>query len=198
MPKVSTFPTLYDECKNINITNLKSWGYLKPDTVKSGTIYWSNRHGERIADISISASIIGESPHIRLNYRFEGEAIKYNVSLIKIKSNLSKGDYFYFECPITKKLCRKLYLINGYFLHREAFKGCMYECQQWSKLSRSQIAFFKKAMGDDIEFKPYFKKVYKGQPTKRFLKKQEKDSRFVDRYKSLIDDKEASKKLFGF
>lgn len=30
----------------------------------------------------------------------------------------------------TEKRCRKLYLVDGYFLHRDAFKKCMYDSKR--------------------------------------------------------------------
>jgi len=38
-----------------------------------------------------------------------------------------KGVIWHFLCPATRKRCRKLYLVDTYFLHREAFNGCFYE-----------------------------------------------------------------------
>ena len=40
MPRVSTFPILYDECKQESITDLKHWGYMEPNQPKSGIIKW--------------------------------------------------------------------------------------------------------------------------------------------------------------
>lgn len=41
MPKPHTFPTLYDEALQINISKLKQWDYLNPEQIKIGTITWS-------------------------------------------------------------------------------------------------------------------------------------------------------------
>lgn len=90
-----------------------------------------------------------------------------------MNSNLGKGRIWYFLCPETNKRCRKLYLIGGYFLHREAFKGCMYESQSKSKndilLSKRVGSYF--ALSDLYEElnRKYFKRTYNGKPTKRFL-----------------------------
>jgi len=88
--------------------------------------------------------------------------------------NLGKGLIWYFLCPQTNKRCRKLYSIGGYFLHREAFSGCMYETQTQSKkhrqLDKSLGAFFKT---DDLYsqlYQKHFKKTYAGKPTKKYLR----------------------------
>ena len=89
-------------------------------------------------------------------------------------SNLGKGIIWYFLCPETSKRCRKLYLIGGYFLHREAFKSCMYESQTQSKkyreLEKTLGAYFRT---DDLYnelYKKHFKKSYAGKPTKKYLR----------------------------
>ena len=61
------------------------------------------------------------------------EPRNYKVYLTSTPSNLNRGEIWYFICPQTKKRCRKLYSIGGYFLHREAFNGCMYKIQIESK-----------------------------------------------------------------
>ena len=75
---------------------------------------------------------------------------------------------------ITKKRCRKLYLIGGYFLHREAFNGCMYETQTQSKkyrqLDKTLGAYFKSDNLYNELYKKNFKKTYAGKPTKRYLR----------------------------
>jgi len=172
MPKFSTFPTLYNEVLQINISKLKEWGYLKPGQINSGTINWS-RNGNPAGSISIEVNTNGEQPYIELDYKYKNEPRKYKVNLVSTPSNLNKGEIWYFFCPHTNKRCRKLYSIGGYFLHREAFKGCMYESQIQSKryreLDKTFGAYFK---SDDLYsqlYKKHFKKYYAGKPTKKYL-----------------------------
>jgi hypothetical protein len=194
MPKRLTFPFVYDDAKTIDITKLKKSGYLSvPYT--NGIIYWANMHGERTASISISV-FMGEHPYIELAYTHGGKSIKYDVKLVSKSSNLGHGQYLYFECPHTKKLCRKLYSSNGMFLHREASKG-MYECQKWSKYSRSLIALCKIGMSEDVEMKPYFKPTYRGKPTKRYLRERKKYDDYSRKEPHLIDADKRIKYLIG-
>lgn len=93
--------------------------------------------------------------------------------LVSLPSYLGKGLIWYFLCPKTSKRCRKLYLIDGYFLHREAFKGCMYESQTQSKsyrrFAKTFEAYFK---ADDLYSQlnqKCFKQTYAGKPTRKFL-----------------------------
>ena len=111
---------------------------------------------------------------IELDYKYSDEPRNYKVRLVSIPSNLGKGLIWYFLCPETNKRCRKLYSIGGYFLHREAFNGCMYETQTQSKkyrqLDKSLGAFFKT---DDLYsqlYQKHFKKTYAGKPTKKYLR----------------------------
>jgi hypothetical protein len=173
MPKFPTFPTLYDEVLQISITKLKEWSYLNPEQIKSGTITWS-RNGNPIGSISIQVNTHSEQPYIELDYKYRDEPRNYKVRLVSIPSNLGKGLIWYFLCPQTKKRCRKLYSIGGYFLHREAFKGCMYETQTQSKkyrqLDKTLGAYFKSDNLYSELYKKNFKKTYAGKPTKRYLR----------------------------
>lgn len=173
MPKFPTFPTLYDECKTISITDLKRWEYLKPNQWKSGILTWS-RNGNKTGSISIAVHTYSETPVVELEYNYNDEPRKYKIDLVSIPSNLGKGEIWYFVCPHTYKLCRKLYSISGYFYHRTAFRGIMYESQIQSKkyrnLDKTLGAYFRL---DDLYqqlYKKHFKKTYAGKPTKRYLK----------------------------
>lgn len=173
MPKPHTFPTLYNEALQIHISKLKEWAYLKPEQFKSGTLTWS-RNGNKTGSISISVNTYSEQPYIELDYKYRDEPRKYKVSLVTTPSNLGKGRIWYFLCPQTNKRCRKLYSIGGYFLHREAFKGCLYETQTQSKKYRQMD----KAIGACLKvdelysqlYQKHFKSTYAGKPTKRYLR----------------------------
>ncbi len=173
MPKPHTFPTLYNEALQIHISKLKGWGYLDPEQIKSGTLNWS-RNGNPTGSISIKVNTQTEQPYIELDYLYKGEPRNYKVYLTSTPSNLNKGEIWYFICPQTKKRCRKLYSIGGYFLHREAFNGCMYETQTQSKkyrqLDKTLGAYFKRDNLYSELYKKNFKKTYAGKPTKKYLR----------------------------
>ena len=173
MPKPHTFPTLYNEALQINISKLKGWGYLNPEQIKSGTLNWSS-NGNPTGSISIQVNTQSEQPYIELDYKYRDEPRKYKVYLTSTPSNLNRGEIWYFICPQTKKHCRKLYSISGYFLHREAFKGCMYETQTQSKkyrqLDKTLGVYFKSDNLYSELYKKNFKKTYAGKPTKKYLR----------------------------
>ena len=53
MPKFPTFPTLFNEALQIDISKLKGWGYLDPKQIKSGTLNWS-RNGNPTGSFSLT------------------------------------------------------------------------------------------------------------------------------------------------
>jgi hypothetical protein len=173
MGKFPTFPTLFDSALQLKASNLNKWGYLKPNQLKTGVLTWSCR-GEKTGSISIKVNTIKEQPYIELDYTSNDEPRNYKVNIVSIPSNLGIAKVYYFECPQTKKRCRILYLIGGYFLHRDAFNGCYYESQLRSKyyrfLDNNYGAYFKSEHLYQELHKKHFKKYYAGKPTKRYLK----------------------------
>jgi hypothetical protein len=188
MGRNATNPTLFDEVLQLSISKLKEWGYLHPDHRTQAVINWG-----KAASVSIKASTKPPSPYIELSYTYQGKALKYQIQLMPMPSNLGKGFYYYFICPITGKRCRKLYLINGQFAHRTAFAG-MYNCQIKSKTGRE----FSKTFGAIINIdeiyneinSKYFTRYYKGKPTRRYkrmLKQLEKTKQTnIDKFKNLL------------
>lgn len=173
MGKLPTFPTLYNDVLKLDISRLRQKGYLKPGPIESYIWHWSQQ-GERVASITIKIDNQGKTPSIELSYKYEGETRRYKVHFEKVPSNLKRGEVWYFICPLTKKRCRKLYSINGYFLHREAFKGCMYEVQTRSRKVRQLIGAFeifsKMEILEENILKKHAKKTYAGKPTKKYQK----------------------------
>lgn len=138
MPKEYTFPVLYDEVLQINIADLKKWGYLTPNRIQAGSINWK-RHGKVSSSVGLKSNTVVDDPYVELSYSYSGQNRAYYVKFVHLPSNLGKGKIWYFLCPSTQKRCRKLYFIGGYFLHREAFSEGMYTCQTWSKNVREAI-----------------------------------------------------------
>lgn len=173
MPKPPTFPTLFDDLKTVSISFLTKHSYLKPNQRRSGTVTWS-RNGNKTGSISIQVNTQHESPYLELDYKCNEAPIKYRVQLVSTLSNIGKGVVWYFVCPHTGKRCRKLYLVDTYFYHRSAFKGCMYEKQTQSKKSRhldkTLGVYFQTDQLYEQFYKKHFKKQYAGKPTKKYLK----------------------------
>ena len=170
------FPTLFEDCKAINISDLRRCGYLQPNQFKSGVITWSR--GERkTGSISISVSTNHEASFIELSYQCNQQPIRYQVELEPIPSNLGKGVVWYFVCPKTGKRCRKLHLIDTYFYHRSAYRG-LYQKQTYSHKTRRLHQALEAVFGTEKVYEQlnsrYFKSEYNGKLTKRYLKLQGK------------------------
>ena len=173
MPKFPTYPQTFDNSLQINITKLKKWNYLQPNTEYRGVITWSKR-GETTAEISIYANTKGVRYYIELDYLYKGEPRNYKVYLTSTPTNLKKGIMYFFICPHTGKKCRKLYSIGGYFLHRTAFKNVFYSKQIESKFYRSLEknygAYFDIDNMYEKIYSKHFRTHYNGKETKQYKK----------------------------
>lgn len=172
MAKFPTSPLLYDEVLTLSITDLKRLGFLKNNHTKGGGIFW-NRNGEETASISVNVDTDTPSPFIELSYEHDGVAKRYRIPLVTIPSNLGIGRIYYFLCPVTKKRCRKLYLVNDFFLHRDTFKGMYKKQTEPKKWRRTRKVLERHFALDDIYEKIYskhFRTHYAGRPTKRYLR----------------------------
>ncbi len=68
MAKFPTFPTLYDEVIQLNISKLKEWEYLNTEQIIIGTITWS-KNGTQSSRISIQVNTQSKQPYIELVLR---------------------------------------------------------------------------------------------------------------------------------
>lgn len=190
MPKQATLPILYDEVPYLSTTILKEYGYLDKEYISNGVITTRGNIGFRRKEIrvAIGVSTISGNSFINMFYKDAGKEQCYKLSLVEKKSNLGRGSHWYFACPATGKNCRKLYFINGLFLHRDAFEGCMYSKQTLSEFGRCQRRVAEKVIfgayeADKIIYKKYFKPYYKGKPTKKYarvLKEMDKMERLTE------------------
>jgi hypothetical protein len=64
-------------------------------------------------------------------------------------------------------------MFQTYFLHREAFKGAMYEKQTYSKSTGVQFKLWERLFDSEKIYEKiyskYFKTHYSGRPTKRYV-----------------------------
>jgi len=173
MPKPSKFPILIDELKTLTISFLAKHKYFKRNQCKRGVVTWS-RHGVETASINIFVNIDENHSYIELLYNYKNKTINKRYNLTSIPSNLGKGYVLFYECPDTLKRFKKLYLINGQFYTRPSLICAMYEKQTYSngirKLGKKFEIFFGLDKAYHVMNKKYFKKYYKGKPTKKYLK----------------------------
>lgn len=175
MGRYATYPTEIENLKMISIADLKRMKLLTPDNFVTTTINWTNRNTkENNGSISVSIHTGENNGSITFDYTYrETEKINYTARLITRPSNLGKGLQWFFVCPSTGKVCRKLHLIGGYFCHRSANPNLMYAKQIESKKMRDWSKRFGFMFDDEVYEKLYskhFKTHYNGRPTKRYLK----------------------------
>lgn len=117
--------------------------------------------------------------------------VQYRVSLVSAPTNIGKGLVWFFRSSFTGQRCKKLHLIEGWFMHRSAVRGAMYKRQTESKKWRLVSRFFdmheiEEAVFEEMQ-KPYFKAGYRGKETRRYsrlVRKVEKAERGRDFAKS--------------
>lgn len=179
----------FDKCTTIELSYLKKIGML--DHSMSNSIYWSYvDSGKHAASIGIRSEITGHSKTLYLKYASNGEPVEYSVKLRSVESNLGSGAVWYFECPVTGLLCRNLYCIGKYFLHRKAFKNACYFNQDFSKGLGSEFKTLIAIMKSEQLYKEVMKKNYKrsynGKQTKRYERLKRKADRIYPILKEAI------------
>ncbi|WP_277115263.1 hypothetical protein [Chryseobacterium sp.] len=195
MGRWSNSPDEVECLKCISISDLKKLGYLKPNISMNINLHWTDKNGERTSSITVIIDTTEIKGSITFDYTYnQSQKINYTVQLITRPSNLGNGLLWFFVCPSTFKVCRKLHLNSGYFLHRTAFKDVYYEKQLQSKKWRSWEKTFGSYLDDRLYehlYKKHFKKFYNGKPTKKYLQimkkiKTREDIGFQDVEKFLI------------
>jgi hypothetical protein len=171
MSKQLTFPIILDEVPHLSINSLSKRGFFNES--KTGTVSWYIDN-KVASTISVSSELTA-NPQITLSYCYNKDSRQYRIQLEAKRSNLGKGIHWYFICPLTKKRCRKLYLVKGLFLHREAFKNvACYKSQTESKSWRELRAKMERYYAREDVYKElerkYIKKFYNGEPTRTYLR----------------------------
>lgn len=196
MPRIPSFAPTVEDSLIIGLSDLKKKWHPFHKAFETGwrTMLW--KRGE-IDSAQISYRISSLNRHektLYLRYKFEDEQINYSLKLVSIPSNLGRGVRWYFVCPATKKRCIKLICPPGekHFLHREAFKGILYESQARSKSERR----FNQAFGSYFDYleieekvnQKYRKSHYQGKPTRLMKKHEELWEAFGGWFHSYIKD----------
>ncbi len=128
-------------------------------------------HTLTISDYIVQNSIMHGKHYVDLSYTYKGKLINDRILLTYTQSNLNNGGkIWFFICSHTSKRCRKIHLIGTHFLHRTAYKKIYYESQTHSYMDRLLCRFPKADKAQKLINSKYFKKYYKGKPTKRYLK----------------------------
>jgi hypothetical protein len=164
--KNPTFPTIIEDCRCIKISDLKRLKYLEKESMKYGLFQWGKEN-------SISVVVDTVKCEMRLQYTYQQcHEMNYTVALYRRSANLGFSVIWYFRCPKTNRLCRKLYLYNGCFVSRRAIPDAMYRQQTENKRTR-YFSVIGAILQDRGEIKKYAKLYYRDKPTPQ-LKKYER------------------------
>lgn len=157
----------------LSLTKCKQLGYFVPNSTVEGVISW-NVGGEEIAAVRFQTDTTNNRCAIAYR-KADGEDVTQKVWLRWRASNLNRGGYYYFVCPVTGRSCRKLYLVGGRFVSRFAFKA-LYEQQTKSRARRDNPLFGfldAEAQLEQLERQRYRRMTYRGKPTP-FARKYER------------------------
>ena len=150
----------------LSVADCKRLGYLAPQETRAGAIVWK-RGCVAVASIGFATMTQGV-PMARFSYEYQGRTMTYDVALRWKRSNLSPDSlngYYYFVCPETGALCRKLYLVNGRFVSREAFRPLYYQ-QTLSRKERAATAPLRDYLAaDDLINQRFRRETYRGRTT---------------------------------
>ena len=166
MAKRPTHPTIIEDCLCIDLSVLcKKYNLSFPRRFEA-EMSWSC-NGKTTSSIGITVNTC--EMYVELDYKYNGQPRKYRVTLVSAASNLGIGRILYFVCPSTGRRCRKLYCVDGWFLHRTAFRDCCYKQQTYSKSIRAlHTLIFPKDM-ELIDKLRTCRETYNGKPTRRFV-----------------------------
>ncbi len=174
MGRWSTNSITVNECSRLELSWLFKDGYIKKGSMRRGSINWTNGNS-----ISFESVLDDNKAYLRIWYTLTDKDTNqkteydYKIRLVETPSNLGRGSLVYFICPVSRTLCRKLYMAYGseVFKARTAYQNRLYYPQQmesktprtWGdahKLEDQLCTLYKKRRYD----------THNGQKTKRILK----------------------------
>lgn len=148
----------------LSVRDCKRMGYFIPNADASGVVKWTQ--GEKVvASVGFETNLTGAVPFAVLNYTYRGTPIRTEITLRYKASNLKAGTgYYYFVCPVTGLSCRNLYLVNGRFVSRTAFRP-LYR-KQADKVRHATISYFvRMSECENVLFARHRRKTYRGKQT---------------------------------
>jgi hypothetical protein len=159
--------------KNLNINNAE---IINIKDFKFTKNWYELDYNGRIGKSLVNFYFSDEDKHLEVITSFDDGKYLQRINLTSKPSNLGKGLVWFFICPLTDTLCRKLYRCRtNDFLSYKAFKSVghqlTYHYQNLSKLDRtmSLSRHFKRKLKDLEEKKNCI--AYDGKPTKQWSKK---------------------------
>lgn len=173
MGRSSAGHLLSHQCKRIELSYLLKRNIIQQGRASETIISWNDD-----SSISIKTKWSNQDKYILLEYThtdYEGNkrALSYRVSIIALPSNLGKGQVLFMVCPVSGKLCRKLFMAYGspYFKSIKAYQTRIYYTGQLSShLDRANDLYWH--LHNRLESLPKKRNQshYKGIETKRSIR----------------------------
>lgn len=135
MGRPSTGTPILDDKLQLTLRFLIDGSYFVNGRGIGGWSTWS-RNGRPIANMWLEVRSNEDHGYLTVAYTtLDGRKVKQIVNLTARNSNLGagRGRVWYFVCPGTGKLCRKLYFANGKFYGRMALRNAIYQSQAETK-----------------------------------------------------------------
>lgn len=155
-----------DTYLRLTVADCKRLGFFVPNGTATGVIRWT-RNGAVVASVGFGTKTTGV-PVARFSYEADGVPVAYDVALRWKRSNLnpdSTNGYWYFVCPVTGTLCRNLYLVDGRFVGRKAFRA-LYEVQTLSRKTREETRAWRDLFAvEEMATAKYRREYYAGKLT---------------------------------
>ena len=155
-----------DRYISLSVTDCKRLGYLRPASVCVVVVRWT-QGGDEVAAVHLRTDTVAAEPSAVLRYTYRGTTVEVPVALRFKASNLKPNTgYYYFVCPDTGQPCRKLYLVEGKFVSRAAFRP-LYEQQTLSRQARQDgnAWLFGYAKLENLLAEKYRRYTYRGKLT---------------------------------
>jgi hypothetical protein len=135
-------------------------------------------HREGIANLPGKVQLFFEwSPEtwlVTFRYSHGKRFRKLGVAVRKADTNLGVGVMYWFVCPVTDRLCRKLFFVDGLLMSRFAMKKARYPCQYLTAIDK---VYHRNEKYQEPPYKRYGKPYYRGKLTpygKRLIRYDER------------------------
>jgi len=156
--------TTIQDYLRLSVTDCKRMGYFYPQAVANGVVTWTQGK-EVVASIRMQTNTAGVVPFAVLTYTYKGQPVRTELTLRFAPSNLHNGTgYYYFVCPVTGLSCRNLYLVDGKFISRTAFRP-LYSSQVERRRNSGLAYLCALADYEKMLDAPYRRLTYRGRLT---------------------------------
>lgn len=156
--------TTIEDYIRLTVRDCKRLGYFTTNAVTTGVVRWT-QGGHEVASVRLTTNVAGSVPYAVLSYQYRGEPVRTELTLRFKASNLKAGTgYYYFVCPVTGLSCRNLYLVNGRFVSRTAFRP-LYRQQAETKTARRLAPLTALLRWEELITEKYRRLTYRGNLT---------------------------------